>query len=247
MHHCRIPPYEYKNTFDHFFEHVIFGKSVEGGINGSENGDWFDYHEPFFQKYYQEREQDPDGMYWSDQRDVGQTKGSYSSASIFIITYEEMKSEPIEAIKKIAEYSKLTKNVSHRKIDQITYLTSVKKMQDNASKHGFQRNDPTTDMANAVNYKRSNRVSGNKNKGSNMHIRKGEVGDWVNYFSDEQLEKWRQYVFENMERAPCTVRYLGLGYLLGETEKFWEYRRLPEESLDEYNHRHIIVPSYDYI
>merc|ERR1712150_182821 len=50
-------------------------------------------------------------------------------------------------------------------------------------------------------------ATGNKEKPSNAHIRKGIVGDWENYYTKEQLKQWEDYVNQACEKYPRVLAY----------------------------------------
>ena len=84
--------------------------------------------------------------------------------NVLMMTYEDMKKDPFAWIKKISEFC--GKSLSDETLQKITEATSFKKMQENP----------------AVNHQ-DNRVFDQK---ISKFLRKGEVGDWKNHFSEEQ-------------------------------------------------------------
>ncbi|MEO1765491.1 MAG: sulfotransferase domain-containing protein, partial [Cyanobacteria bacterium J06629_18] len=55
---------------------------------------------------------------------------------------------------------------------------------------------------------------GDKDSPSNAHIRKGIVGDWMNYLSNEELDMWRDYVSTKKDSCPRVVNFFSLDNLL---------------------------------
>ena len=45
--------------------------------------------------------------------------------------------------------------------------------------------------------------------------RKGAVGDWVNYLSEEDLKLWQDYVMKRVPVSPLVIEAFGLDVLLG--------------------------------
>lgn len=87
--------------------------------------------------------------------------------------------KPVETIKKLAEF--LGKDLSDEKIDAIKDWCSFKKMKENPS----------------VNYEWYKEFGLFKKDGH--FFRKGEIGDWLNYFSSEESKKLDEIVDKNLK------------------------------------------------
>ena len=86
--------------------------------------------------------------------------------NIYFVKYEDLKADPRGEIIKMASF--LGKKLTEAEIEIILLESSFKSMQNNSA---VNKND-VTDM----------------NQSVSKFIRKGEVGDWKNYFSEEQLK-----------------------------------------------------------
>ena len=92
---------------------------------------------------------------------TGYWKASVSNKNIFFIKCENLKRDPHQGVQTIAEYFNVT--LSKEQIEAIVQYTSFSEMKKNPSTKYFQK------------------VLGGKSN----YFRKGEVGDWKNYFSEE--------------------------------------------------------------
>ena len=91
-------------------------------------------------------------------------KASMSNKNIYFIKYEDLKRNPHRGVQTIADYFHV--KLSEEQVDTIVNYTSFNEMKKNPSTNFFQQ------------------VLGEKSN----YFRKGEVGDWKNYFSEEQNE-----------------------------------------------------------
>jgi hypothetical protein len=103
---------------------------------------------------------------------------------IHIVHYEEYYRNPKQTLLKLCEY--LGKNLSESQLDQIIKACSFETM----------RKDPMAnreDMKNAGVFKND----GNWEDGTGF-IRKGEVGDWLNYFDFNMSKKFDEAIKKNL-------------------------------------------------
>jgi len=126
---------------------------------------------------------------------------------VIFLKYEDMKiDEGEDAVKKIEQFLGLGVDFDAKKIADICCFDKAKAR---SNQHGFDGPNTGTGL------KWADIDPGNKDKPSNAHIRKGIVGDWVNYYSKEQLEKWENYVTEACKKYPKTLKFFGKDYFMG--------------------------------
>ena len=211
-HHRGKSIYSYSGDFTHFFEEVVIKNQC------AENGNWFAYHEEFFKEFYEQNQQD--------------------SKEILILSYEKMMIDPETEIKRIAKFCNLTKNLYlNDNLQKITEITSFKSMKLKSVDNGISTDRLSiTQILNVVwkHFKNNGIINGlmrlhepprmdkiandgegSKNRASCSHIRKGVVGDYVNYFSEVQLAIWSDFVQENLNKYPYCLKYCGIDYLNG--------------------------------
>ena len=128
------------------------------GHFGAFNGTW----DQFFELYQQKRL--PFGDFFQISADW--YKFNSGRKNSLILRYEEMKKNPKQHVSKIVEF--LGYELKDETVDEIVEQSTFKQMSKMFA--------PIQEKNAAWNPKRSN------------FIRKGEVGDWVNYFSKEQRE-----------------------------------------------------------
>ena len=138
------------------------------GQLGGFNGTWDQYFEMFRQKRL------PFGDFFEHQADW--YKFNKDRKNSLVLVYEDMKKSHRDHVIKIAQF--MGHDVSDKVIDIIVQKTSLKDM-------SVSLNEALSKMAKHWNTERS------------KFVRKGQVGDWVNYFSEEQSkyidEKCKEY------------------------------------------------------
>ena len=98
--------------------------------------------------------------------------------NIMFLKYEDMKIDPAAQIRKVAMFC--GKDLTSEQVEAIVKCTSFDAMKKN----------------NAVNYSNSRVVMGNKKF---SFMRKGHVGDWVNYFTEAQNQWFGELYALKME------------------------------------------------
>merc|ERR1712071_741766 len=111
------------------------------------------------------------------------------------------KDEGVEAVNSIAEFLGITKESFD--VDEINEKSSFKSLKKIADAEGFMRPDGScTKIFN-------DEIVGDVDHASRAHIRKGAVGDWVNYFDEDLIGVWREYARVKMENCPLVVEFYG--------------------------------------
>lgn len=98
--------------------------------------------------------------------------------NIFHLTYENLQKDAIGWIKKIANF--LEKQLTEEQVQQIAAHCSFNKMSENP----------------ATNYSHWDEM-GMKTDSEKKYMRKGEVGDWRNYFDDELEKDYQDWFTKN--------------------------------------------------
>ncbi len=104
--------------------------------------------------------------------------------NVLIITYEDMKTDIYGVIKKMSDFIK--KPISDEVLNKIVKHTAFDQMRDNKM----------------VNYEFSSNLDTKVSK----FMRKGQVGDWVNYFTPEQLELVDQQLKKKLDGTGLSIR-----------------------------------------
>merc|ERR1711953_39167 len=130
--------------------------------------------------------------------------------NVLLLYYEEMKSDNGKsAIKQICKFLGVDSDkINIEAISEVCSFGSMKKVN---IEHGFV-NDLIKEKGNQV---WSDESEGSKNKFSNAHIRKGIVGDWINYYSDEQMRSWECYFKKKLLDFPIVEEVFSVDYLKG--------------------------------
>ncbi|MDY6903029.1 MAG: sulfotransferase domain-containing protein [Cyanobacteriota bacterium] len=164
----------YNGSWSHFFLEIVLQSKYEGG-------DWFDYHEEFFQA------------------------SQAGKIDALFLRYEDMKQDnAISAIHKLAEFI----NVKSYDAEEISRATDFKSMKQKSIAEGHL--DTEGNLSDVL----VSQEVGDKNNPSKAHIRKGMVGDWVNYLSEDELNMWRNYVNTKKDYCPHVVDLFSLDNLL---------------------------------
>jgi len=124
----------------------------------------------------------------------------------------------VEGVHKMAKFI----GVTDYDAEIIAEKTSFKSMKSQVSKHGMAVPDFKLAMtekkyAETV-IKFDHGDGGSAAEVSKEHIRKGAVGDWVNYLSEEDLKLWQDYVMKRVPVSPLVVETYGLDALLGKAK-----------------------------
>lgn len=127
---------------------------------------------------------------------------------ILLLKYEEMKKDGgVQATNSIAKFLEISKDSFN--VEEVVEKSSFKTLKKIADSEGFMRPDGScTKIFNDENV-------GDVNHASRAHIRKGAVGDWVDYFDEDLIKVWREYARGKMESCPLVVDFYGEKALLG--------------------------------
>ena len=186
--------FEYKGSFEDFFEICLNGKDnrnniYDSGGRLSENGDWFLWHEEVLE-FYEKSEK----------------------SKILLETYENLQKDNSKSfIKNLAKFLDLksdliTGNEAETNISKISNLCDFQTMKKVQIEKGF--------ICTSLTYMRNDKI-GDKNQASSAHVREGKVGGWENYYTKEMLERWEEHVESKRESCPLMFKYLGEEYLCG--------------------------------
>lgn len=107
--------------------------------------------------------------------------------NILYILYEDMKENPFREIKRIMHYLDLS--VSEDVIEKIVQLTSFQVMKDNPMANYSYIPKPVFDQS------------------ISAFMRKGEVGDWVNYFTPTQSQMFDEDYANQMKDVDIPFRF----------------------------------------
>ena len=114
---------------------------------------------------------------------TGYWKASMSNKNIHFIKYEDLKRDPHQGVQTIADYFNV--KLSKDQIEAIVNYTSFREMKNNPSTNYF------------------GKLLGEKSN----YFRKGEVGDWKSYFSEEQNVYVDKQIEENLTSVGLTFNY----------------------------------------
>ncbi|XP_015930870.1 amine sulfotransferase isoform X1 [Parasteatoda tepidariorum] len=119
----------------------------------------------------------PYGPIWRHYKEVWEIK---NESNICILSYEDLHWDINGSIKKIANY--LGKDLTDSEVDAIANHCSFQNMSQNPN----------------VNYQHWDDL-GIRNKNEAKFMRKGEIGDWKNYFTSEMNQAMSSWIDENMK------------------------------------------------
>lgn len=185
-HHRAKSFFEYTGDFDNYFENFLKGNV--------ENGCYFQYHEEFLKEYYENK----------------------AKNNFLIVKYDDMlKDGGYNTIKNLANFLNFNRYLSESKIREIMKLTDFNKMRKLAGTYGFYSSE-----ADGINVGKDTKFDlegnpGDRDNFSYSHIRNGQLADWKNYLTEEQINKWKLHVEEKVKTCPYLLEYVGLDYLLG--------------------------------
>eukprot|EP00057_Strongylocentrotus_purpuratus_P019847 XP_011674321.1 PREDICTED: sulfotransferase 1C2A-like [Strongylocentrotus purpuratus] len=109
-------------------------------------------------------------------------------SNVLFLTYEDMKQDSRKAVVRIAEF--MGKSLSDDIIDRIVEASSFKFMKKNKS------TNPDAAYENEMD-----------NKNEKSFMRKGVVGDWKNFFSEDQNRRFDQLYQEKMAGSGLELRF----------------------------------------
>ena len=113
----------------------------------------------------------------------GYWNAAMSNENIFFVKYEDLKLNPHKGIQTIADYFNV--KLSQEQLDAIVNHTSFSEMKKNPSTNYFQK------------------LLGEKSN----YFRKGVVGDWKNYFSEQQNEYIDKLIEEKLTSIGLRFEY----------------------------------------
>ncbi len=146
-----------------------------------------------------------EGGDWFDYHEEFLKASEESKIDALFLRYEDMKQDnAISAIHKLAKFI----GVKSYDAEKISKATDFKSMKQKSIAEGHLNNQAN------LSYDLVDREVGDKNNPSKAHIRKGIVGDWVNYLSDDELTMWRNYVNTKKDSCPHVVDLFSLESLL---------------------------------
>lgn len=104
--------------------------------------------------------------------------------NVLFLKYEDMKRKLPQVVRKVAEFMDIGRELSDAEVDRLCDHLQFDKMQKNP----------------AVNMEPLMKNSANINdKASVKFIRKGEIGDWKNYMSDELSERFDAWIGKHFD------------------------------------------------
>ncbi|AFY56471.1 sulfotransferase family protein [Rivularia sp. PCC 7116] len=146
-----------------------------------------------------------EGGDWFDYHEEFLQASKAGKIDALFLRYEDMKKDnAISAIHKLAEFI----GVESYDAEEISRATDFKSMKQKSITEGHI--DTEGELSDVL----VSREVGDKNNPSKAHIRKGMVGDWVNYLSDDELVMWRDYVNKKKDYCPHVVDFFSLDDLL---------------------------------
>lgn len=142
---------------------------------------------------------------WFDYHEEFLQASEVGKIDALFLRYEDMKQDnAISAIHKLAEFIGVESYDAYK----ISEATDFQSMKNKSLTEGH------LDTEGKLSDVLVSQEVGDKNSPSNAHIRKGIVGDWVNYLSDEELTMWRDYVKKKKDSCPHIVDFFSLDNLL---------------------------------
>jgi len=142
---------------------------------------------------------------WFDYHEEFLQASKEGKINALFLRYEDMqKDNAVSAIHKLAEFI----GVESYNAEEISRATDFQSMKQKSIAEGhLDREGNLSDVL-------VSQEVGDRNNPSNAHIRKGIVGDWVNYLSDAELTMWRNYVDTKKDLCPHVVDLFSLDNLL---------------------------------
>lgn len=121
------------------------------------------------------------------------------SENVLIVRYEEMKRDLPSIIRQCADHLQINRKLSDEDIDNICDYVKFDKMQKNNSVNleSLVFQDPA--LKEQIDQEAYSKVK---------FIRKGQVGDWQNYFSPELNAKFDKWISDNLDTIGLTFEYV---------------------------------------
>lgn len=120
-------------------------------------------------------------------------------SNVLVVKYEDMKRDLPAIIQQCADHLEISRTLTTDDIDKLCEHVKFEKMEKNTSV-----NLETIVFADPLAAEQMDREMYNKVK----FIRKGQVGDWQNYFSPETNEKFDKWIEENLGGSGLTFDYV---------------------------------------
>ncbi|XP_025090218.1 sulfotransferase family cytosolic 1B member 1-like [Pomacea canaliculata] len=174
----------YRNPKDScvsYYHHL--GGNEDNVVHGMEFKDFCDL---FFQ------EECNHGNYFTHLKQVFTFTVENKDMPMLSLSFEDMKKNPVENVKKLAVFLEL--NVSDSLCEEIADACSF-----NNLKKGAELKVPVRPP--------DKDEDGDKKKNYSKFYRKGEIGDWKNYFTVAMSEKMDAIIKERMEGLPYVLQY----------------------------------------
>ncbi|MEL6462817.1 MAG: sulfotransferase domain-containing protein [Cyanobacteria bacterium J06621_15] len=142
---------------------------------------------------------------WFDYHEEFLRASEAGQIDALFLRYEKMKKDnAISAIHELAEFI----GIESYNAEEISGATDFQSMKQKSLAQGHL--DTEGNLSNVL----VSQEIGDKDSPSNAHIRKGIVGDWMNYLSNEELDMWRDYVSTKKDSCPRVVNFFSLDNLL---------------------------------
>lgn len=137
-------------------------------------------------------------FYGSSAQHMSEYHKRQNQPNVLIVKYEDMKKNLPKVIQQCADHLEIKRKLTQDDIDKLCDYLKFDKMEKNSSVNleQFVFNDPIG--------KTIDRETYNKVK----FIRKGQVGDWKNYFTPEINEKFDKWIEENITADGLTFEYV---------------------------------------
>ncbi|WP_414624353.1 sulfotransferase domain-containing protein [Calothrix sp. CCY 0018] len=146
-----------------------------------------------------------EGGDWFDYHEEFLNASREGQIDALFLRYEDMKKDnAISAIHKLAFFI----GIESYDAEKISIATDFQSMKQKSIKEGH------LDTKGNLSQVLVSQEVGDQNTPSKAHIRKGVVGDWVNYLSDDELTMWRNYVYAKKDSCPHVIDFFSLDNLL---------------------------------
>lgn len=138
-------------------------------------------------------------VYGSSPRHMLEFYKRRNQSNVLVVKYEDMKSDLPSVIQQCADHLEINRTLTTDDIDNLCDYVKFEKMEKNSSvnletivfKDPVEREQIDDNLYNKVKF-----------------IRKGQVGDWQNYFSPETNEKFDKWIAENLDITGMTFEYV---------------------------------------
>lgn len=133
--------------------------------------------------------QTPVGSYW---KHVLPFWKHSTDSNVLFLKYEDMKKDLPAVIRKCANFMKLNYDINDEDMKRICDHLNFEKMQSN----------PAVNLEPIL-----NQIDSNGNCERIKFIRKGQIGDWKNYISDEMSKRFDQWIIKNSKGSGLVFEY----------------------------------------